>query len=68
MDKHTEFLLDRIFEIREDYKSGSLGSKEYYENVVSELISVLSHYTISVVDTCYNVEEVSLVVEKKFTA
>lgn len=68
MDKHTEYLLDRIFEIREGYKSGDLGSKEYYENVVGELISSLSHYTIAVVDNCFDVDEDSLIVQEKFTA
>lgn len=51
MDDYTEYLLDRIFEIRESYKSGDLGSKAYYENVVAELISALSQYTVKMVDT-----------------
>lgn len=50
MDKYTEYLLDRIFEVREDYKSGDLGNKEYYENVVGELIGSLAHYNIYVYD------------------
>lgn len=68
MDKHTEFLLDRIFEIREDYKSGDLGSKDIYDNIAGTLITALAHYTIEVVDNCYNVEENSLIVEKRVTA
>jgi len=68
MDKYTEYLLDRIFEIRESYKSGDLGSKEYYENVVAELVSSLSHYTIEVVDKCFNVEESSIIVQERFSA
>ena len=53
MDEYTEFLLDRIFEIRESYKSGDLGSKDYYENVVAELVSCLSQYTVLIVDSGY---------------
>lgn len=53
MDNYTEFLLSRIFEIRQDYQSGTLGSKEYYFNVVGELISCLSQYTIECVDKGY---------------
>lgn len=53
MDAYTEYLLDRIFEIRENYKSGDLGSKEYYENVVSELVGSLSQYTVKIVDQGY---------------
>lgn len=53
MDEYTEFLLDRIFDIREDYKSGDLGSKDYYENVVAELVSCLAHYTVKIVDNGY---------------
>lgn len=52
MDNYTEFLLERIFEIREDYKKGEFG-KDYYSNVVGELISCLSQYTIEVVDSGY---------------
>jgi hypothetical protein len=73
MDKYTEYLLDRIFEIREDYKNGDLGSKDYYGNVVAELIDSLSHYTIYVVNTGYNVDaspvvEESSIIAKKFPA
>lgn len=51
MDDYTEFLLDRIFEIRESYMSGDLGSKDYYQNVVGELIGALSQYTVKMVDS-----------------
>ena len=61
MDKYTEYLLDRIFEIREDYNSGDLGSKDYYENVVSELISSLSHYTINIVDKGYTAQCIQII-------
>ena len=52
MDNYTEFLLERIFEIREDYKSGEFG-REFYENVVGELVSCLSQYTVMNVDSGY---------------
>lgn len=48
MNEYTEYLLDRIFEVREDYKSGQLGSKEYYENVVGELVVCLSQFTVMI--------------------
>lgn len=53
MDEYTEFLLDRIFDIREDYRSGNLGSESYYQNVVSELVSCLAQYTVKIVDNGY---------------
>lgn len=53
MDEYTEFLLERIFEIREDYKSGTLGSESYYQNVVAELVSCLAQYTVKIVDNGY---------------
>lgn len=52
MDKYTEFLLDRIFEIREDYRSGGF-SESYYQNVVAELVSCLARYTDEIVDNGY---------------
>lgn len=48
MNEYTEYLLDRIFEVREDYKSGQLGSKEYYENTVGELVVCLSQFTVMI--------------------
>lgn len=53
MDKYTEYLLDRIFEIRENYKSGTLGSELCYLDLVSGLIDSLSHYTVLIVDQGY---------------
>lgn len=50
MNEYTEYLLDRIYDIREDYKSGDLGSKEYYENVVGELVLSLSQFTIMITE------------------
>lgn len=52
MDNYMEFLLERIFELREDYKAGEFG-RDFYENVVGELVSCLSQYTIFNVDSGY---------------
>lgn len=52
MDNYMEFLLERIFEFREDYKAGELG-REFYENVVGELVSCLSQYTVLNFDSGY---------------
>lgn len=67
MDQYTEYLLDRIFEVRESYKNGDV-NKEFYENVVAELIGSLSHYTIFAFDQSYNVNDSSISIQKQFTA
>lgn len=47
MNEYTEYLLDRISELREDYKKGEFG-KEYYENTVGELVVCLSQFTVMI--------------------
>lgn len=46
MDKYQEFLLNRIFEIKQSKEQGDLGDDAYYENMVGELLSCLSQYTV----------------------
>lgn len=49
MNKYVDYLLDRIEEVRAGYKAGEFG-KEYYENIMSELIDCLSQFTILIVN------------------
>lgn len=45
MNKYVDYLLDRMEEVRTGYKAGEFG-KEYYENIMSELIDCLSQFTV----------------------
>lgn len=47
MNEYSEYLLDRIFELREDYRKGEF-DKDYYQNVVGELVICLSQFTTMV--------------------
>lgn len=49
MNDYTNYLLDRIYEVREGYEAGEFG-KEYYENTMIELIDCLSNFTIMIAD------------------
>jgi hypothetical protein len=47
MNEYTNYLLDRIYEVRQGYKDGEFG-KEYYENTLSELVDCLSNFTVMI--------------------
>lgn len=47
MNEYTNYLLDRIYEVRQGYKDGEFG-KEYYENTMSELVDCLSNFTVMI--------------------
>lgn len=47
MSDYTNYLLDRIYEVREGYSAGEF-DKEYYENTMIELIDCLSNFTVMV--------------------
>lgn len=51
MNEYTNYLLDRIYEVRQGYSDGEFG-KEYYENTMIELIDCLSNFTIMVSNKC----------------
>lgn len=51
MNDYTEYLLNRIYEVREDYKAGEF-DRNYYENTMVELLDCLSNFTIMVANKC----------------
>lgn len=47
MNDYTNYLLDRIYEVREGYEAGEFG-KEYYENTMIELVDCLANFTVMI--------------------
>ena len=49
MNDYTNYLLDRIYEVRQGYNEGEFG-KDYYINTMTELIDCLSNFTVMIAD------------------